>query len=222
MIKYPKINSLYKRFQDGPFKNQFIDQRDLGPVQFASLEFEALYGHPNWIGTEKIDGTNIRLGFGEESGIAGRNDNSQMQLSLVAKLNEIVRTRREAVDAVFNKGFNQIVLFGEGYGAKIQKGGGNYILDGVDFILFDIWIDGIWLQRHTVIDIADQLNLKVVPIVFEGNLESAEYIIKQGFSSKVSEMKREAEGMVLTTSMGLLDHMGKRIITKIKAVDYKE
>lgn len=222
MIKYPKINSLYKRFRDGPFKNQFMDGRDGEAVQFSSPEYEALYYHPHWYATEKIDGTNVRLGFGEETGFAGRGDNSQFQLSLVEKLNDIHQSRKEAIDAVFNKGFNQIVLFGEGYGAKIQKGGGNYIPDGVDFILFDIWIDGIWLQRPNVEDIADQLNLRVVPLVFEGHLGNAEEMVREGFTSLTAQKEMIAEGLVLTTTMGLLDHMSRRIITKIKTVDYKE
>jgi len=41
---------------------------------------------------------------------------------------------------------------------KIQKGGGNYIADGVDFVLFDVWINGIWLERENVEDIAEKLS----------------------------------------------------------------
>jgi len=51
------------------------------------------------------------------------------------------------------------VFFGEGYGPKIQGCGSRYRKD-VSFILFDVFIDGWWLEKDGVIDIAQNLNIE--------------------------------------------------------------
>ncbi|KKL53664.1 hypothetical protein LCGC14_2273140, partial [marine sediment metagenome] len=48
-----------------------------------------------------------------------------------------------------------ITLYGEGYGARIQKGGGDYRKGGdVSFRLFDVLIGETWLRRVDVEDVA--------------------------------------------------------------------
>ncbi len=221
-MKYPKINSLYKRYTSGSFRNQLIDGRDSAFPEFSTDEFELLYATQfPWTGTEKIDGTNIRLNFlnSGEDYIYGRSDNAQIPSFLLIKLMEIRTRMRVEIPKIFDD-FVELIFFGEGYGAKIQKGGENYISDGVDFILFDINIDGIWLRRDSIEDIAKKLDLDVVPVVFEGSLKFAEERVKAGFDSVVSQNTQKAEGMVLTPVTGFLDRIGNRIITKIKTKDY--
>lgn len=53
----------------------------------------------------------------------------------------------------------KVILFGEGYGPKIQACGGRYRKD-VSFILFDVWIDGWWLEKQRVLDIASALDIE--------------------------------------------------------------
>lgn len=53
----------------------------------------------------------------------------------------------------------KVILFGEGYGPKIQACGGRYRKD-VSFILFDVWIDGWWLEKQSVLDIASALDIE--------------------------------------------------------------
>ena len=64
-----------------------------------------------------------------------------------------------------------ITFYGEGYGAKIQKGGGNYNPDGVDFVLFDVRCGDFWLKRENVRDVANKLGIEDVPVVGTGTLE---------------------------------------------------
>ncbi len=110
-------------------------------------------------------------------------------------------------------------LNGEGYGAKIQKGGGDYISDDVSFILFDVLVDGIWLERHNVEDIADKLDIKVVPIIGKGCLFDGIEMVRNGYESRLRETP--PEGLVLRPKIELFNRRGERVIAKIKAKDFK-
>lgn len=175
-----------------------------------------------WMFTEKVDGTNIRIMYnGKECVFAGRSDNAQLPYNLVQKLDEYFKTeeQREKLSKIFpeEEGLS-VVLYGEGYGAKIQKGGGNYIPDGVDFVLFDVWINGIWLETGNVEDIAIKLGIDMVPLLEMGTLNEAIEMVKKGFKSKWGDFT--AEGIVARPITGLLTRKGERIITKVKYKDF--
>jgi hypothetical protein len=111
-----------------------------------------------------------------------------------------------------------MVLYGEGYGVKINKKGKYYISDGVDFILFDINIDGYWLRRESIEDIASKLGIDVVPIIGKGTLKEAVELARVGFRSGFGDFM--AEGIVLRPEVDLISQSGNRIITKIKHKDF--
>lgn len=112
-----------------------------------------------------------------------------------------------------------LTLYGEGYGARIQKGGGTYIPNGCSFVLFDVMIDGLWLERYNVEDIAHKLNLNVVPIVGQGTLFDAVDMVKSGYESRLRETP--PEGLVMRPEVAMLDRRGTRIISKVKIHDFK-
>ncbi len=78
---------------------------------------------------------------------------------------------------------------------KIQKGGGNYIPDDANFVLCDIKIGELWLERENVEDVAKKLEIDIIPIIGEGTLRNAVEMTKKGFSSKWGNFI--AEGIVL-------------------------
>jgi len=207
MYEYIKIPNIFKREQFG--NNKLLDG------QYSSHELEYLQ-NCQWIWTEKIDGTNIRIIWdGYRVSIKGRTDNSQIPPHLLQKLEEMfLGTPKEEV---FEQKFgNQTaVLYGEGYGEKIQNGGA---YGPVNFILFDVNIDGWWLKRSGIVEIAGYFDLNVVPIVGHGTLpEAVEYI--KGHPKSV--FKNETmEGIVAKPFYDLFDRGGKRIITKVKCVDF--
>ena len=220
--KYQKINTLFKRDD----KNIIIVDELTDPT------FRYLFD-TKWEATEKIDGTNIRVIVSppdSEGGLVdvkfmGRTDNAQTPPKLLEKLSELFPA--EKLNEVFNKEdrplTEMVVLYGEGYGSKIQKGGGRYIPNGVDFILFDIKVGNLWLLRDSLEDIAKSLGIKIVPLVGYMTISDAIDYVKNGFKSSVSSDKDLlAEGLVLKTPMCLLDRFGKRIITKIKTVDFRK
>ena len=106
---------------------------------------------------------------------------------------------------------------GEGYGAKIQKGGGNYRSDQ-DFVLFDVKVGDWWLQRHDIEDVASKLSLDLVPIIGVGTLYEMADMANEGFSSRWGEFG--AEGIVARPATELCTRAGHRIITKIKHKDF--
>ncbi len=205
MREYHKIQSIFKR----DAKGNFI-------TEFSTPEFEYLRNNM-WVGTEKIDGTNIRIMWDTHKiKIGGKTDKAQIPTFLYDKLNELFTF--EKMKKAFPE--TEVCLYGEGYGAKIQKVGSSYIPDGVDFILFDVKIGNFWLKRGDVDDIAHKLKIKSVRIVFEGNLEKAVNMIRLGFNSTIGKAK--AEGLVLEPSCQMLNRQGERIITKIKTKDFNK
>jgi len=84
-----------------------------------------------------------------------------------------------------------LCLYGESYGAKIQKDGKNYIPDGVSFILFDVNIDGTWLEQYNVEDIGNKLSIKTVPIIGRTTLSEGVEIARQGYDSQLCKVAPE-------------------------------
>lgn len=124
---------------------------------FACPEFETI---SRWQIDEKVDGTNIRV-IWEPSDpfsprIAGRTDNAQIPTKLLQHLQ--CTFTREKLEKHFGHN-TKIIFFGEGYGPKIQACGSRYRSDH-SFILFDVWIDGWWLEKHSVIECANQLDIE--------------------------------------------------------------
>ena len=204
MKEYHKINSIFKR----DLKGKFILN------DWADPAFEFLQNNL-WVFTEKVDGTNVRIHWDTQKvTIGGRTDAAQMPLFLVSRLQELFTPEK------FAEFTCPVTLYGEGYGAKIQKGGGNYIPDGVDFTLFDILISEWWLQREDIGGIGAKMGLKVVPIIGEGTIADAMKRCQDGFHSQWGAFT--AEGIVLRPKTELKTRRGDRIITKIKNRDFKE
>lgn len=224
---YGKINTLYKR--DMTKKGSPIIEGD-----YVCPEIEAL-ANVKWEATEKIDGTNMSCEFIASDSkivIRGKTERAAIPNHLLNRMHDIftVTKLREVfkrTDADGNEVYpNRVEIFGEGYGLKIQKGG-NYIPDRCDFILFDVRItssDGevLWLGREACEDIANKLNIDIVPLIGYFTIPEACDLVRKGFVSKISHNREYiAEGVVLRAPCGILDRRGNRLITKVKHCDFK-
>lgn len=213
--EYQKINSIYKRDQRGNFI--------VG--DWACDEFGYLADKP-WQWTEKVDGTNIRLHFdqdatfrgNEHAYIQGRTDNAQIPPQL---LNVLVSLMQGLPWEVTFPDAEAVTLYGEGYGARIQKGGGNYLPDRCDFVLFDVKVGPWWLRRDAVEDVAEKMGLNVVPVVAVCDVMDAITMVKDGFQSKWPGVAMP-EGLVGRPAVDLFDRKGERIITKVKHRDFRD
>lgn len=210
-MEYHKIHSLFNRDKT-TFK--FIEG-DYGLPEFEYLKDNA------WIFTEKIDGTNIRIGWdGSRVFIGGRTDRAQIPALLLKRLQEILPAEELAktFPDIPDSFYTSVFLYGEGFGAGIQKGGGKYLPDSVDFILFDVLVGKWWLNREGVESIAKALNVRVVPVRLIGKLSEGVSMIKTGMVSRFGNF--EAEGLVARPQIELKTRSGARIITKIKHTDF--
>ena len=209
MQKYHKIKTVYKRDPQTNYKSLLMGK-------FALAEFEYLRNN-EWVFTEKVDGTNIRIIF--EQGrlkFRGKSKNAQMQPLLMKKLEEFFLPLEDQFKTVFKD--TDVCLYGEGYGPKIQKGGGNYRSDQ-GFVMFDIRVGDWWFQRKDVEDLAVQLKIDIVPIIGSGTLEDMVAKAQERFNSTWGDFK--AEGIVARPAIELQERSGTRIITKIKCKDFK-
>lgn len=207
-MEYVKIHNIYKREEYG--SNKLIEG------EFSTPELKYL-ANAVWTWTEKVDGTNIRVMWdGHSVTFGGRTDKAQIPAHLVNKLNELFGGTNK--EEIFEQHFGDVpvILFGEGYGEKIQKGGGLY--GPVNFILFDVFINGVWLKREAVEEIAAAFNIGVVPVVGVGSLYQAVESIRKHPKSTLRDA--ELEGFVCRPACELLDRMGNRIIVKIKCRDF--
>ena len=212
MDKYHKIQTVFKRDPETKFKT-------LLEGEYSLPEFEFLKDVV-WICTEKVDGTNIRaIWDGEKMIFKGKTDNAQIPPFLLDSLQNKVFDYNtiELIRNIFND--TTVCFYGEGYGAKIQKGGGNYRKDQ-SFVMFDVKRNNIFFDRETVEDVADRLGIEIVPIVEECTLPEAVEIAREGFQSWWGRF--DAEGLVMKPKYGLYNRRGDRIITKIKHKDFKQ
>lgn len=172
-----------------------------------------------WEGTEKVDGTNIRIHWdGHNIEIAGHTNKAQIPDKLKTYLEDLFLTKE--MEYVFEQIFNEkeVYIFGEGFGPGIQKEGYLYT-DTPSFIIFDINIDGFDLKRAAVNDIANRLGIKSVPVVFTGTLsEAKEYVAAHQVSTINKE--HEMEGLVLVpANIQLYDNKHHLIKCKCKYRD---
>ncbi|HZS45578.1 MAG TPA: RNA ligase family protein [Blastocatellia bacterium] len=206
MKEYTKIQTIFKRDE----KNRIVEGC------YTLPEFEYLKDNV-WVFTEKVDGTNTRVMWQSADRslkFGGKTDQASIPVSLLYRLQELFTESR--LVEVFPE--TDGCLYGEGYGKKIQSAGVNYIPDGVDFVLFDVKIGEWWLQREDIVDVANKLGIRVVPIVGEGTLSDAVKMVKQGFNSVWGNFI--AEGIVARPKVELKTRKSERIITKIKYRDF--
>ena len=143
--------------------------------------------------------------------------------SFTDALQQVVSSGKDyfAVSDLFEQIFGEtpMILYGEGYGYKIQKGG-DYRSD-VSFILFDVYqpTNDIWLKREAVEDIAKKFNIDVVPFIMRGTIEDAVRLVKSKPMSTIGKAKME--GVVGRPLVELKDRLGKRVIIKVKVNDFE-
>ena len=201
---YHKIQTVFKRNSETRFKTLLSE--------YSMPEFEYLKDN-EWVFTEKVDGTNIRIMFDGSISFGGKTNRAQIPAELVNNIQERFLSK---IDIFKSFDSTEICLYGEGYGPKIQSGG--KYRDDQGFVLFDIKIDGWWLQRFAVEDIGKRLGIRVVPIIGQGTLEDMVNLTREGFVSKWGDFI--AEGIVARPSTELKTRSGHRIITKLKYKDF--
>lgn len=203
---YLKVNTLFKRDE----RNVII------PGEWSLPEFAYLADCP-WDWTEKVDGTNIRLHWdGSKLTVGGRTDEAQVPAKLTAN---IARLSGPGLWRAAFPDSDEVTVYGEGYGAGIQKGG-SYRQDQA-VILFDVLVGPWWLQRDDVADVAAKLGLEVVPSFGQYSINEARTDLTAG--KLVSQWDgAPIEGLVGRPAVDLFTRKGGRIIAKMKVRDWAD
>ena len=216
IMKYPKINTIWKRDE----KTGKIIEGDFSKPEFANIV--------QWLITEKIDGTNIRVIY--ESGdnqngsvtFGGRTDEAQIPAHLIKELETMFTPL--LFESNLERNPEKMILFGEGYGPKIQKGGGLY-RDDAGFILFDVWVEtegnGWWLTHESVEEIATSLNIPVVPVISICQFQDAINYVRRNPLSAVAKQEKVIEGVVARSHPLVLFRDGTPVMWKIKVRDFQ-
>lgn len=210
MIEYTKIEIPFDRDMEGSKK--LIE----GKWRNETIEF---LKDNQWICTEKIDGTNIGIVWdGHRVTYQGRTENAQIPAHLLNEL--LVMFGGDVNEELFEQKFGEmkVILFGEGYGPKIQKG--ELYRSDCSFILFDVYIpeQDLWMTRESVEDIAKAFGIEVVPIIFTGTLEEAIRYVKTKPKSTIGTANME--GLVCRPAVEVKDRRNRRVIVKVKVKDF--
>lgn len=213
MKTYEKIETIYKRDVEGTKKLIEGDWRD--PLFYILQDVK-------WYFTEKVDGTNVRVMWdGYKVSFGGRTEKTSHPAELIEHLEKMFggTVNEQIFEQLF--GDKEVIIFGEGYGGKIQGAGKHYRPD-VSFIIFDVCVNGIYLERENIVEIANAFDVPVVPIVFKGTLKEAVEFIKLVPTSQLSITDYKMEGIVGKPAVEIYNKYGKRAICKIKVCDFVE
>ena len=208
MLEYPKIETLYKRDKE-TFKVDVLQVRN---PAFNCIK--------HWVWTEKIDGMNIRVGWDswkKSFTIYSRNGQNVPEAGLLEPIKQCLDAAK--FDSLFPS--TDIVVFGELFGAGIQKG--KLYSDDKKFVGFDIFVHsippvGVWLSPFNTDQVLDQLGIIMAPYRGHMSLQEATFLVAGGFNSDFGTAA--AEGLVGRPQETLHDGRGNRIIVKLKTKDF--
>lgn len=216
MPEYPKIETLYNR-----------DEKTFGVIT-DKLRLAEFGNIRRWHITEKVDGTNVRVCLSSDGNVSfyGRTDNADMHINLKEYLQKTFLAEK-LLAAFDNAKETEVVLFGEGYGAKIQKGGS--YRKGMSFRLFDVSVGRWWLEPAAIADVAAKLNILTVPYLgeienFPRSADDLKTLLGNDGKSTVAIQDGgtgvRAEGIVARTSPMLFTRRGERLMWKLKFRDF--
>jgi len=221
-VEYFKINSLWKRqeyVKDKPKGTHgHLIVGDYSEPEFGNIK--------HWRVSEKVDGTNIRIFFNSHLkelhvSFSGRTDNAQLPPHLLEYLQSHFTSER--LCSVFKPDESgripSVFLFGEGYGPKIQSGGGNYRKDA-GFILFDVIVDNWVLKVEDVKEIALKLEIPMVPDL--GVMRESEIVefVKSKPMSQCSHVPQMMEGVVCRSEPLMLFRNRRPVMFKLKCKEF--
>lgn len=209
--EYPKIETLWKRNKDGV----------IIPGEYSLPEFNNV---TRWDISEKIDGMNIRIIYDDTFvdsraviSYKGKKEKSQIPQPLWLHLEKTFTM--EFFKRAFS-GAYYVVIFGEGYGPKIQSGGAYRANQG--FIGFDIYVDGWWLKQEDVFKTLFDEDIRVVPNMGRGTISQIVNFVKRYPESIASDSPKQMEGIVARSYPLMLQRNENPLMFKLKCIDYEK
>lgn len=166
-----------------------------------------------WEFTEKLDGANISIKYKDGLiDIKGRTEASEPPKEIINFINEKINLPYlESIE-------KEIIIYGEGYGGKIQRGKSGCLKE--KFIGFDVNINDIWLSSKNAKEIINNAGFDFVFSYGLMTLKEASKFVQEGFFANMSDVPVQAEGLIGRTIEPLFLSNGERLILKLKTKDF--
>lgn len=193
------------------------------------------------VATEKIHGTNFRVFFPmgikspEEILFGGRNEefgtgeNSSFYggrpVRWFKDRPELLTTM---IETFASYSFTEVTIFGEAFGAGIQKGVRYATDDQVLFRAFDIAVAGNFVTYDLFVELCDKMGLPRVPEIWKGEPSLANFdallekVSTEGEKNGVTDASNYSEGVVIRSNPLLRDVFGQWLIVKHKSEKFSE
>jgi len=211
---YQKIPTLYKRDpKTGKVKEEY-----------SAPLYKYLEGL-EWVFTEKIDGTNLRIYWdGYNLKFLGRTDDTNWAEAQIEYLNTTFN--HEGFKGLIEEKFGSkpLVLFGELFGAvgncRIMDYGSHYNPNGYGVRFFDVKIAGKYLAYTNARGFITDLGQEFVPEVFRGDLSEGKIQLLKLPSTSVGKPHLIVEGFVAQPLMQIYNEKKERVIVKTRIEDF--
>lgn len=186
----------------------------LGETQAYRSMLWAYLSENEWAYSRKLDGENMRVQWdGEQVLWNGKTNAFQCGADLTEYMNNTF------IEEIFEEKFGRdkkVILFGEHMGPKVQ--GNELGLDHDEFILYDVNINGRWLNTLVVEAVAAYFGIRTVYNLMSQPLNSC--TLRELITKVANGEFKDWEGIVATPLEEMRDQNGQRVIVKIKNRDY--
>lgn len=206
--------------QDEEYGRQFHKRKlivpSIGQDEAYRSSLLAYLAELPWVYSRKIDGENIRIQWdGEQALWNGKSNAFQCSADFTEYMNNTF------LEEIFEEKFGRdkvVTLFGEKMGPKTQ--GNELGLEKDEVILYDVNINGTWLDANNVIGIAKYFELRTVYDFMPSNLRSIWGSLQWFIEACANGKFKDWEGIVAHPLVEMRDQGGHRVIVKIKNKDY--
>jgi hypothetical protein len=218
MSPYKSIETVFRR-------DKQTNILDFGVNRFP--EYDCI---KEWVVQEKVDGMNIRIIITQNGvEVKGRTDKADLKQDLVDHCKNLVtenviNTLKDYFD--ITKDEFTITLYGEGYGAGIQKG--SIYRPDKAFICFDIlYGETMWLNPLQVDSLCKDTNIETVPIICQlSKVPKTKQELLDIIPSSIVALNHtnqivQSEGIVARPLEVLFNKFGERVMWKLTFREFK-
>lgn len=176
----------------------------------------ALLAQTEWNVRRKLNGQNIRIYWdGNQALWNGKTDDFSCDTDFTNYMNNTF------IEELFEEHFGrdkQVYIFAEKMGPKTQ--GNELQLDEEQVIIYDVCINGYWLDRHAVECVAEYFKVKTCYDYMGPNLLNRTWMLTDIIRMVATGKIKDWEGIVATPKVECQDREGQRVIVKVKNKDY--
>jgi RNA ligase (TIGR02306 family) len=216
-----------------PLKPSAGDAAPAHPLFVSYTDVENLRNFPaiftegeDVVATEKVHGTNCRVGLIEGEWMAGsmevRRQRPDTDAGLAANTYWFPTTLpavRALIESFAARGHRQIILFGEVYGSKIQNlhygAVGRY-----GFAAFDLLVDGRYLNADDFATACSTHNVPIAPVVYRGPFSPDAIRSASAGRTTFHGADHVREGLVVRPALERTDPKLGRVILKYLSDEY--